>query len=191
MQSIQTIVIEPALKPTTIATIEAVNLRIVAHNESVEKHRADCEKLKGASLDAVDGSQIFNPKNAAARKAASFDLAANELAIRRDLVPIFEARHADRLAYAEKLEAAIEPAREALVAKLHRLQFVGDGITFDATVPGSIWPYSVSAHPSVKSARDAAVDARAVLGATGEAQTNFRHIEALENELRGKLAAAA
>lgn len=191
MKSIQTITIEAALKPATISAIEAVNLRIEAHAAAIAAHVAEIEGIKSASLGEIDGSKLFNPKATAARQAAQFDLLAEELAIRNELVPIYEARQADRQAHADKLEAAIEPAREAIVGKLQRIGFVGDGLSYESQTPGSIFPAMVLGHQSVKAARDAAVNARAVLNATGDIQANERRIVELENELRGALAAAA
>lgn len=180
--------LEPALSTETAKLANEYNDAATVHNANV----ADFEKRAAAlakPAEDIDADELFKANGLSADR---FRLRQAALKIRRDiLTPLLLARAADRRAAADAADAAIEPAKDSIVAKLHKLGFTGNGRTYDSQAVGCIFPGQVTAHKTVQTAYAAAQNARSLVGSVYEAQANVEEIQNLQKLIAAIVAAAA
>lgn len=168
--------------------------RADAYNAAANEHNLACTSLdeRAAALAAdpsdLDAGEVFDNGMAAER----FRLAQQALRIRRDtLAGILSDRVTARREYAETLSPVAGQVHAKLVAKLHKLGFVGTGERFESNVRGSIYPGMLLNHPEVRDAHDAHVEATSNAGNLADVASNNAAIEKLIASLRNRAATAA
>jgi len=178
-----------ALTKETAAALEAYHSLAEALNERIVKLDGRAAELAAAPAEMADADLIFKPSGISAER---FKLRQAELKIRKnDLAPLLAARSIDRRAYAAAAHEKIEPARQALLAKLHKIGFVGDGRNYDSQVRGSLQPGMIFGHPHISALRNESVDAANSANSFIDASVNVEAISDLEKLLAATVKAVA
>jgi len=180
---------DPALTKATAAALESYHTAAVALNERIVKLDGRAAELAAAPAELADADEVYRPSGIGAER---FRLRQAELKIRKnDLASLLAARSVDRREYAAAANEKIEPARLALVAKLCKLGFVGDGRSYDSQTKGSLQPGMIFGHPHISALRNEALDAASAANSFIDAATNVEAISDLEKLLAATVAAVA
>ena len=167
--------LEIALSKSTEKSVSEYNASASKHNEKVATFEALAVELTAPPED-ISASVLFSRSGLVSDR---FTLRQSALKLRHSLTPILAARRVDRQQRADELHTHSEPVRQALLAKLHKIGFVGDGVQYDQRVRGSIMPGTVANHPAVSDARNAANDASILAQSFHDSSVNVEEIASL------------